>query len=67
MLTALLVFLVGALVLAVVIYIAKLLLAMFELPPPIQQIALLILGLIGLVLLIILCVHAFNGGLAGMW
>lgn len=61
-------FLVGALVLAVVVYVAKLLLALFELPPPIQQIALLILGLIGLVLLIMLCVHVYSGGgLAGVW
>ncbi len=62
MLWALLVFLIGCLVLAVVIYICKLLLAMLELPPPIQQIALLIIGLVGLIVLLILAINVFKGG-----
>lgn len=61
MLTGLVVFLVGALILGVVIYIAKLILDMLTLPPQIRQIALLIFGLIGLILLIILVVRAFGG------
>ncbi len=62
MLMALLVFLIGCLVLAVVIYVVKLILDMLGLPPPINQIAMLIVGLIGLVLLLMLTVNAFRGG-----
>ena len=54
MLMALLYFLVGCLVLAVVLYVVKLILAMLELPAPVQQIALIIVGLVGLIFLIIL-------------
>lgn len=62
MLWALLVFLVGCLVLAVVLYVAKLILGMLELPPPVAQIALIIIGLIGLVVLIMLCLNVARGG-----
>jgi hypothetical protein len=68
MLGALLVFLVGCLVLAVVIYVIHLIMGMLTLPDPVKQIALLILGLIGLIALIALAVNVFNGGdLSGMW
>ena len=62
MLTALLVFLVGCLVLAVVVYVLHLILDMLSLPPPVRQIALLIIGLIGLVVLLILAAQVFQGG-----
>lgn len=61
MLSALLVFLVGCLVLAVVLYVFKLILDMVTLPSEIKQIALLIIGLIGLIVLIMLAVNVFNG------
>jgi hypothetical protein len=61
MLTALLVFLVGALILCVIIYVAHLVIAMLKLPEPINQIAVLIVGLICLVALIMLCVGVYNG------
>lgn len=61
MLYALLVFLVGCLILACVIYVAHLIMNMLTLPPPVKEIALLIFGLIGLVLLLILTVQVFNG------
>ncbi len=60
-LAALLVFLVGCLVLAVVIWVAKLIIAMLPLPPEVAQIALVILGLIGLVIVILLAVRALQG------
>ncbi len=62
MLSALLAFLVGCLVLAVVIYVVHLVLGMLQLPAPITQIALLIFGLIGLVILIALAVSVYQGG-----
>ena len=65
MLNALLVFLVGCLVLAVVVYVVKLLMDMFGLPDPIYKIALLIVGLIGFVIVIMLAVRVFNG--APIW
>lgn len=61
MLTALLVFLVGILVLSVVIYVCHLVIEMLKLPEPINKIALLIIGLIGLVVLIMLAVGVYNG------
>ncbi len=61
MLSALLVFLVGCLVLAVVIYVAKLIINMLTLPAEVAQIALIILGLIGLVIVVILAVRAMQG------
>ncbi len=62
MLAALLVFLVGCLVLAIVIYVFNLILGMIQLPDQVKQIALIIVGLIGLVFLLILTVNAFHGG-----
>ncbi len=62
MLVALLVFLIGCLVLAVVIYVFNLILGMLTLPPPIKEIALIIVGLIGLVLLCMLAVNVFRTG-----
>jgi hypothetical protein len=62
MLGALLIFLIGCLVLAVVLYVFNLILGMLTLPDQIKQIALLIIGLIGLVILIMLAVNAFHGG-----
>lgn len=62
MLAALLTFLVGCLVLAVVLYVVNLVMGMITLPEPIKQIALIIIGLIGLVILIMLAVNAFQGG-----
>jgi Na+/phosphate symporter len=62
MLWALLVFLIGCLVLAVVIYVLNLVLDMLTLPPQVKQIALIIIGLIGLVIVLILAVNVFRGG-----
>lgn len=62
MLGALLVFLAGCLILAVVLYVFKLILGVLELPPPVAQIALLIIGLIGLVVLIFLALRVLDGG-----
>ena len=59
---ALLAFLVGCLILAVVIYVVKLIIDMLELPAPVKQIALIIIGLIGLIVVILLAVQVFNGG-----
>jgi hypothetical protein len=62
MLMALLYFLVGCLVLAVVLYVAKLILAMMDLPPPVQQIALIIIGLVGLICLLVLVFSVLPSG-----
>ena len=62
MLGALIVFLIGCLVLAVVIYVIHLLMNMLELPAPIKQIALLILGLIFLVIILMLALNVYSGG-----
>lgn len=62
MLGALLVFLIGCLVLAVVIYVLNLILDMLTLPPQVKQIGLIIIGLIGFVIVIILAVNVFSGG-----
>ena len=62
MLTALLYFLIGCLVLAVVIYVLKLVLDMLTLPDQVKQIGLVIVGLIGLVIVLILAVNVFQGG-----
>lgn len=62
MLGSLLVFLVGCLVLAVVLYVVHLVMGMLTLPDQVKQIALCIIGLIGLIVLIMLAVNVFNGG-----
>lgn len=62
MLSALLVFLIGVLVLSVVLYICHLVLGMLTLPANIKQIALAVIGLIGLIVLIMLAVQVFGGG-----
>jgi hypothetical protein len=62
MLGALLTFLLGCLVLAIIIYVLHLILGMLSLPPEVKQIALLIIGLIGLIVLIMLAVNVFRGG-----
>lgn len=64
MLAALLTFLVGCLVLACVLYVVSLVMAMITLPDQIKQIALIIVGLIGLVVLLMLAVNVFQGGFA---
>ena len=61
MLTALLYFLVGCLVLCVVLYVVSLVLNRLALPPDIRQIALAILGLIGFIVLVILALNVFQG------
>lgn len=61
MLAALLVFLFGALVLIVVLYVCQLVIARMKLPDDVQQIALAIIGLLGLIALLILVVNVFNG------
>jgi hypothetical protein len=58
-LSGLLTFLLGDLVLAVILYVVHLVIDMLTLPANIKQIALIIVGLIGLVLLFML---AFGGG-----
>ena len=60
MLNALLVFLIGVLVLAVVIYVFNMIVNMLTLPAEVKQIALLIIGLIGLIFLILITIHAFQ-------
>lgn len=62
MLMGLLVFLIGCLVIAVIVYVFHLVLDMLSLPPPIKQIALIIVALIALVCLLILVVHVMSGG-----
>lgn len=62
MLTALLVFLVGALVLAVIMYVVHMLIGMMHLPPEIVKIALLIFALVCLIILIIMVVAVYRGG-----
>lgn len=62
MLRAALYFLIGALVLVVVLYIARLIIGMLGLPADIAQIAVIILGLIGLVALVYLVVRVARGG-----
>ncbi len=62
MLAGLLYFLVAVLILVVVLYVAKLVMNMIELPAEVKQIAWLIIGLIALVLLILLVVNAFQVG-----
>lgn len=64
MLGALLTFLIGCLVLAAVIYVVHLVLGMLTLPDPMKQIALVIIGLIGLVVLLMLAANVFQGGAA---
>lgn len=66
MIAGLLTFLVGALVLAVVIYVFRLVLNMLGLPAEVNQIALLIVSLILLVLLIWLTIQAVQGGGVGL-
>ncbi len=65
MLTALIYFLIGVLVLLVVLYVTKLVLDYLELPPPIRQIVMLIFGLIGLIVLIILVMGVLPAGSLG--
>lgn len=64
MLMALLYFLVGCLVLCVVLYATHLVLNMLALPPNVRQLALVIIGLIGLIALIILALNVFGGAAA---
>lgn len=54
------VFAVGCLALAIVVWLAQLVIGMLALPAPISQIALIVLGIIGLVLLIMAAVWAFQ-------
>ena len=61
MLRALGTFLVGALVLAVILYVVNLIMGLLTLPPALAQIALIIIGLLGLLALIYLAVNAFKG------
>jgi hypothetical protein len=65
MLGALVAFLIGCLVLAVVIYVTKLIIDMLDLPGPVKQIALIIIGLVGLIFIIMLAMSAMHGG--DMW
>ncbi len=60
MINAVLVFLIGCLVLAIVVYIFNLIIAMLKLPDEVKQIALLIVGLVGLLFLILITIHAFQ-------
>jgi hypothetical protein len=59
---ALLVFLIGCLVLAVVLYVVSLVMGMITLPDPIKQIAMIVIGLIGFICLIMLAMNVFRGG-----
>ncbi len=61
MMSGLLFFLIGCLVLVIVLYVAKLVLDQLELPPPVRQIVMLILALVGLVILVWLLLGAFGG------
>ncbi len=60
MLYAVGVFAVGCLCLAIVIWLAQLIIAMLALPPAISQIALIVLGIVGLIALVAAAVWAFN-------
>ena len=62
MLGALFVFLIGCLVLCAVLYVISLVMEMITLPDQIKKIALVIIGLIGLVVLLMLAVNVFQGG-----
>lgn len=65
MISGLIIFLVGCLVLAIVLYVAHLVIDMLALPPNIKQIALIIIGLVGLLVLIVLTMNAFGVGWGG--
>lgn len=67
MISALLTFLVGCLVLACVVYVVSLVMGMLTLPDPVKQIALIIVGLIGLVMLIGMAVSVYNGAGVTFW
>jgi len=56
----LLVFLIVMLVLAVVIYVVKIILDQLELDPPIRKIALLILGVIAIIILVAAALNVFG-------
>lgn len=61
MISGLITLLVGILVLAIVIFILHLAIDLLPgIPPQIKQIALLIVGLIGLLVLVYLCLQAFG-------
>jgi hypothetical protein len=61
MLGAIITFLVGILILLLVLWVARLVIAQLGLPAPMQQIALAIVGVIGLVILLYLLLGVFNG------
>lgn len=61
MLRGLLYFLLGAFVLVVVLYITNMVIGMMALPPGIAHIAMLIVGLAGLVCIVILAIRAAGG------
>lgn len=61
MLWALLTFLIGCLILAVVLYVINLVLGLITLPSQVKEIALIIFGLIGLVILVMLSINVFRG------
>jgi hypothetical protein len=62
MLGGLLTFLLGCLVLAVVLYVVHLVVGMLDLPPNVKQIATIIIALIGLIVLVVLAINVFSGG-----
>lgn len=61
MLRAFGVFLIGCLLLAIVLYIADLIIGLLVLPPGVGHIAQIVIGLLGLLCLVYLCVNAFRG------
>lgn len=67
MIRALITFLVGCLVLAVVIWVVDLVLALLPLPPAVAQIALIIFGLVGLLCLVGLALRVYRGGPPDLW
>jgi hypothetical protein len=65
MLQALIVFLVGCLILAVVIWVFNLIMGMIDLPAQIKQIATIIVSLVLLLVLILITLHSLGWGGAG--
>ncbi len=61
--SSLITFLIGCLVLLCVLYVVNLVMGQIPLPDPIKQIALIVIGLIGLVILLMLAVNVFQGGM----
>lgn len=62
MLTSLVYFLIACLVLVVVLWVAKVILDQLTLPANVKQIAYVVLGVVGLIVLLLIVLRVFGGG-----